>query len=148
MNYPFNTTKEKYMQLCQTVTSWKPQIHSYLVDQKKKQDETLQRIANTNSSLLFLQCILAMPGLPENMQKELQGLLSSLQFVNKTADKQLIHAAVEVVNVRMHRMLEDTEILTEEQRNHMDKVINWITDAIKLTVDNGMFIDWSNLQGK
>lgn len=136
------------MQLCQTVTSWKPQIHSYLVDQKKKQDDIPQRIANTNSRLLFLQCILAMPGLPENMQKELQGLLSSLQFVNKTADKQLIHAAVDVVNVRLHRMLEATEILTEEQRNHIDKVINWITDAIKLTVDNGMFIDWSNRQGK
>ena len=82
------------------------------------------------------------------MQKELQGILSSLQFVNKTADKQLIHADIDVVNVRLHRMLEATEILTEEQRNHMDKVINWITDAIKLTVDNGMFIDWSNLQGK
>lgn len=136
------------MQLCQTVTSWKPQIHSYLVDPKKKQEETQQRIANTNSRLLFLQCILAMPGLPENMQKELQGILSSLQFVNKTADKQLIHADIDVVNVRLHRMLEATEILTEEQRNHMDKVINWITDAIKLTVDNGMFIDWSNLQGK
>ena len=136
------------MQLCQTVTSWKPQIHSSSVDQKRKQEETQQRIANTNSRLLFLQCILAMPGLPENMQKELQGLLSSLQFVNKTADKQLIHAAVDVVNVRLHRMLEATEILTEEQRNHIDKVINWITDAIKLTVDNGMFIDWSNRQGK
>lgn len=136
------------MQLCQTVTSWKPQIHSYLVDQKKKQDDIPQRIANTNSRLLFLQCILAMAGLPENMNKELQGLLTSLQFVNKTADKQLIHADIDAVNVRLHRMLEATEILTEEQRNHIDKVINWITDAIKLTVDSGLFIDWSNLQGK
>lgn len=136
------------MQLCQTVTSWKPQIHSYLVDQKKKQDDIPQRIENTNSRLLFLQCILAMAGLPENMNKELQGLLTSLQFVNKTVDKQLIHADIDAVNVRLHRMLEANEILTEEQRDHIGKVINWINDAIKLTVDSGLFIEWSNLQGK
>lgn len=136
------------MQLCQSVTSWKPQIHSYSVEQKKKQDEIQQRISNTNSRLLFLQCILAMAGLPENMHKELQGLLTSLQFVNKTADKKLIYADIDAVNIRLHRMLEDTEILTEEQIDHIDKVINWIIDAIKLTVDSGLFIDWSNLQGR
>lgn len=148
MNYPFNTTKEKYMQLCQSVTSWQPQIHSYSVEQKKKQDEIQQRISNTNSRLLFLQCILAMSGLPENMHKELQGFLTTVQFVNKTADKKLIYADIDAVNVRLHRMLEDTEILTEEQIDHIDKVINWIIDAIKLTVDSGLFIDWSNLQGR
>ncbi len=86
--------------------------------------------------------------MPEYMHKELQGFLTTLQFVNKTADKKLIYADIDAMNVRLHRMLEDTEILTEEQRNHIDKAINWIIDAIKLTVDSGLFIDWSNLQGR
>ena len=92
-----------------------------------------------------MQSFIVLADMPDKMNKEFQSLLSSLQFLNKTADKQLIHAAVDAVKIRLHRMNSDTQILTTEQREYRGKVINWITDAIKLVVDGGMFIDWSNM---
>ena len=152
MNNLINTTKGKYIHLSFTVQNWKLKEEPYLASQKEEQDENQQkqvmqqRIKNTNSRLLFLQSIIVMADMPDKMYKEFQSLLSSLQFLNKTADKQLIHAAVDAVNIRLHRMNSDTEIFTSEQREHIGKVINWTTDAIKLIIDGGMFIDWSNLQ--
>ena len=151
MNNLINTTKGRFIHLCLTVQNWKPQEQPYLASQKKEQDANqqkqlmLQRIKNTNSRLLFLQSFIVLADMPDKMNKEFQSLLSSLQFLNKTADKQLIHAAVDAVKIRLHRMNSDTQILTTEQREYRGKVINWITDAIKLVVDGGMFIDWSNM---
>lgn len=108
---------------------------------EKRKAIALERIAWLQAGLQFVPC-------PPNMRGELQKLLNALgTAIALGANRESIHATITATKLDLHKKTENTEGLTDEQKEYYEKGINLITDGIEHGIEGALFVDWSN-QGK
>lgn len=111
-----------------------------------KEEEKRKRIAAALDRLAMWSVGLTMVPILPVMRESLEGMLGVLMVeIRVGSSKQFLKSTIAATKLALHEKKMETDRLTDEQKEFLGKEIDLVTDAIELSIDNSLFIDWSNL---
>lgn len=111
-----------------------------------KEEEKRKRIAAALDRLAMWSVGLTMVPILPVMRESLEGMLGVLMVeIRVGSSKQFIKSTIATTKLALHETILEADWLTDEQKDFFGKKIDLATDAIELSLDDALFIDWSNL---
>lgn len=123
-----------------------PSVAKILED---KEEKKRKRIAAAFDRLAMWSVGLTIVPMLPVMRESLVGLLGVLMVeIRVGSSKQFIKSTIATTKLALHETILEADWLSDEQKDFFGKKIDLATDAIALSLDDALFIDWSNLHEK